>query len=89
MALGARRGGVIWMILQQVFVLTIAGLAIGLPAALAASKFVESFLFGMKPNDPLAITAAVAVLIAAAVVAGYAPARRASKIDPMVAVRHE
>jgi macrolide transport system ATP-binding/permease protein len=89
MALGAQRGGVIWMVLRQVFVMAIAGLAIGLPVALGASKFVESFLFGMKPNDPLAITVAVAVLIAAAVIAGYAPARRASKIDPMVALRHE
>jgi ABC-type antimicrobial peptide transport system permease subunit len=57
--------------------------------ALAASKLVESFLFGMKPDDPLAIAAAIVVLISAAVVAGYAPARRASKIDPMVALRHE
>jgi predicted permease len=89
MALGAQRGGVIWMVLKQVFALAIVGLAIGLPVALATSKLVESFLFGMKPDDPLAITAAVAVLIAAAVLAGYAPARRASKIDPMVALRHE
>ncbi|HEV8415300.1 MAG TPA: ABC transporter permease, partial [Bryobacteraceae bacterium] len=89
MALGAQRGGVIWIVLRQVFVLAIAGLAIGLPVALATSKLVESFLFGMKPDDPLAIGVAVAVLIAAAVLAGYAPARRASKIDPMVALRHE
>jgi ABC-type antimicrobial peptide transport system permease subunit len=89
MALGARRGGVIWMVLRQVFVLAVVGLAIGLPTALVTSKYVESFLFGMKPNDPLAIAAAVGVLIAAAVIAGYAPARRASKIDPMIALRHE
>ena len=89
MALGAQRGGVVWMILRQVFVLAIVGLAIGLPIALATSKFVESFLFGMKPDDPRAIAVAVAVLVAAAVIAGYAPARRASKIDPMVALRHE
>ena len=89
MALGARQGGVIWMVLRQVFVLAAAGLAIGLPIAFAASKLVESFLFGMKPDDPVAITVAVAVLIAAAGLAGYAPARRASKIDPMVALRHE
>jgi macrolide transport system ATP-binding/permease protein len=89
MALGARRGGVIWMVLRQVFVLAIAGLAIGLPVALATSKLVESFLFGMKPDDPVAIAVAVAVLVAAAVIAGWVPARRASRIDPMVAVRHE
>jgi macrolide transport system ATP-binding/permease protein len=89
MALGAQRGGVIWMVLRQVFVLAIVGLAIGLPVALATSKLVESFLFGMKPDDPVAIGVAVAVLIAAAVIAGYVPARRASKIDPMAALRHE
>jgi macrolide transport system ATP-binding/permease protein len=89
MALGAQRVGVIWMVLRQVFVLALVGLAIGLPIALATSKFVESFLFGMKPDDPWAISVAVAVLVAAAVIAGYAPARRASKIDPMVALRHE
>jgi len=80
MALGARRGGVIWMVLRQVFVLAIVGLAIGLPVAFVTSKFVGSFLFGMKPNDPLAIAAAVTILVAAAVIAGYAPARRASRI---------
>jgi macrolide transport system ATP-binding/permease protein len=89
MALGAQGCGVVWMVLRQVFLVAIAGLAIGLPAAFAASKLVESFLFGMKADDPLAITAAVAALIAAAAIAGYAPARRASKIDPMVALRHE
>jgi len=89
MALGAQRVGVIWMVLRQVFVLAMVGLAIGLPIALATSKFVESFLFGMKPDDPWAISVAVAVLVAAAVIAGYAPARRASKIDPRVALRHE
>jgi len=89
MALGARQGGVIWMVLRQVFSMALVGLAIGLPIALATSKLVESFLFGMKPDDPLAIAAAIAVLMTAAVIAGYAPARRASKIDPMVALRHE
>jgi macrolide transport system ATP-binding/permease protein len=65
------------------------GLAIGVPVAFGASKLVESFLFGMKANDPLAIGAAVSILLGAAVLAGYAPARRASRIDPMVALRHE
>jgi len=77
------------MVLRQVFTLAILGLAIGLPVALGTSKLVESFLFGMKPNDPFAIGAAVAVLITAAVLAGSAPARRASRIDPMVSLRHE
>jgi macrolide transport system ATP-binding/permease protein len=89
MALGARRGNVVGMILRQVLVLAAAGLAIGVPVAFGASKLVASFLYGMKPNDPLAIAAAVVILLGAAILAGYAPARRASQIDPMVALRHE
>jgi macrolide transport system ATP-binding/permease protein len=89
MALGAPRGRVMWLVLRQVIVLGLAGLVIGLPVALAASKLVESFLFGTEPNDPLAITAAVAMLLAATGVAAYVPARRASRIDPMVALRHQ
>jgi macrolide transport system ATP-binding/permease protein len=88
-ALGAQRGLVVRMILKQVLVLAALGLAIGLPVAFGTSKLVASFLFGMKPNDPLALSAAVAILVGAAVLAGYAPARRAAKIDPMVALRHE
>ena len=89
MALGAQRGRIVGMVLREVAVLAAAGLAIGLPAAYAASHLVDSFLFGMKPTDPLAISLAVVTLVAAAIVAGYAPARRASRIDPMVALRHE
>jgi len=89
MALGAQRRGVVQMILRQVFVLAALGLAIGVPVALGASKLVASFLFELKPKDPLAFAAAVAILLGAAILAGYAPARRASRIDPMVALRHE
>ncbi len=89
MALGAQRARVVRMILLQVFALAAVGLAIGVPAALGTSKLVASFLYGMKANDPLAITAAVVILLGAAILAGYAPARRASRIDPMVALRHE
>ena len=89
MALGAQRGGVVWMVLREVLVLAAVGLAISVPTALGASKLVESFLFGMKPNDPLALTLAVAILLSAALLAGYVPARKASRIDPMIALRHE
>jgi ABC-type antimicrobial peptide transport system permease subunit len=89
MALGAQRGVVVRMILRQVLALATVGLAMGLPIAAGASRLVESFLFGMKPNDPVALTLAVAVLLSAALLAGYAPARKASRIDPMIAVRHE
>ncbi|HEY7334351.1 MAG TPA: ABC transporter permease [Bryobacteraceae bacterium] len=89
MALGAQRTGVIRMILRDVLTTILIGFAIGLPVALATSKFVASFLYGMKPNDPTALTAAAAALVAAVLLAGYAPARRASRIDPMAALRHE
>jgi len=89
MALGAQRGAVLRMILRQVLVLAAVGLAIGLPTALAASRLVKSFLFDIKPNDPLALTSAVAILLCAVVLAAYMPARKASRIDPMAALRHE
>ncbi len=89
MALGARRGTVVWMVLRGVLTLAVVGLAISVPVALGASKFVESFLFGMKHNDPLTMTLAVMTLLGAAVMAGYAPARKASRIDPMIALRQE
>jgi predicted permease len=89
MALGARRGRLMWMVLREVFAMALVGLAIGLAAALATTKFVQSFLFQMKPNDPMALAAAAAVLLAAALAAGYAPARRASRIDPWIALRDE
>jgi hypothetical protein len=77
------------MILRQVFVLAAVGLAIGLPTGLGATKLVESFLFGMRHNDPLALTLAGAILLGAALLAGYVPARKAARIDPMTALRHE
>jgi ABC-type antimicrobial peptide transport system permease subunit len=89
MALGAQRGRVVRMVLRDVLTLAVLGLAIGLPAALGASKLLESLLFGVKPGDPRAIASAVAILLGAALVAGYLPARKASRIDPMTAVRHE
>jgi predicted permease len=89
MALGAQRGTVVWMVLRESLILTAVGLAISLPAALAGAKLVESLLFGVKPNDPRALVAAVAVLLTAALLAGYVPAWRASRIDPLTAIRHE
>jgi ABC-type antimicrobial peptide transport system permease subunit len=89
MALGAQRGAVVWMVLRQALVLAIAGLATGVPIALGTSKFIESFLFDVKPNSPASVLAAAAILLSAVLVAGYMPARKASRIDPMTAVRHE
>ncbi len=89
MALGAARGRVLWMIMRQVAMLLAVGLAIGLPLSFGGSRLVESLLYGVKAGDPASIAAAVGTVVVAAIVAGYAPARRASQIDPLVALRHE
>jgi macrolide transport system ATP-binding/permease protein len=89
MALGAKSGSVVWLVMREVLIVTAAGLAIGLLAAYSASHLVQSFLFGMTPKDPLTMGVAAGVLIAAAIAAGYGPARRASRISPMTALRQE
>ena len=89
MALGAQRSAVVWMVLRRVLILTTVGLAISVPAALSASRLVKSFLFDTQPNDPVTLVLAGVVLVSAAILAGYAPARRASRIDPVAALRHE
>jgi ABC-type antimicrobial peptide transport system permease subunit len=89
MALGAERWNIVWMVLREVFALGAGGLAIGLAVALATSKFVGSFLFGIKHNDPWSIALSALVLLAVTLLAGYAPAWKASRIDPMAALRHE
>jgi predicted permease len=89
MALGAQRGAVVWMVLRRVLTLAAVGLAISVPAALIASRLVKSFLFETQPNDPGTLGLAGVVLLSAAILAGYAPARRASRIDPLAALRHE
>src|SRR2546429_787630 len=89
MALGAQRGAVVWMVLRRVLLLAAVGLAISVPAALCAFQLVKSFLFETQPNDPATLALAGVVLLSAAILAGYAPARRASRIDPLTALRHE
>jgi ABC-type antimicrobial peptide transport system permease subunit len=89
MALGAQRSSVVLMVLRGVLVLAAAGLAIGMATALATSRFLASFLYGIEPNDGLTLTLALMILMGAALLAGYVPSRRASRIDPMAALRHE
>ncbi len=89
MALGAERPRLVWMVLREVLVMAAVGMGIGLPVAVATSHVLEGFLFQMKPNDPLALAAAAGTLLAAAILAGYGPARRASRVDPWTALRNE
>ena len=89
MALGAQRGAVVWMVLRRVLLLAAVGLAISVPAALSASQLVKSFLFETQPNDPGTLALAGVVLLSAPILAGYGPARRAARIDPLAALRRE
>lgn len=88
-ALGAGRREVRWMILRQSLVLVGLGLALGIPAAAAAARFVDSLLFGLSPCDPRALAAAALLMIAVGMAAAYVPARRAARIDPLTALRTE
>jgi predicted permease len=89
LALGAERRDVLWMVLREVLVLVLIGVAIGVPAALAGTQVISSFLFGLTPSDPTTIAVAAVLMVAVAALAGYLPARRASRVDPMVALRCE
>jgi predicted permease len=89
MALGARAGDILWMVLRNTVALLAAGLAIGVPAALAAARLVKSQLFGVGAADALSFAIAAIVLASVAIFAGLLPARRASRVNPIVALRYE
>ena len=89
MALGAERRQILWMVLRESLAVSAGGILVGLPLAIAGARLLGSMLFGVGPVDPLTLIAATAGIAIVALAAGYLPARRASKVDPMVALRHE
>ena len=89
LALGAQPGRVIWMVMREVLVLLAIGLAVGVPAALGLGRYVSAQLYGIEPNDPFIAGTTVALLTIVSAAAGLIPAHRASRIDPILALRYE
>jgi len=89
MALGAQRGQVLWMILQESLIICVVGAVVGLPLAFGIGKLLRTSLYGVGPSDPLTFAGAVIVVGLVAVLSSWIPARRASSVEPMVALRYE
>ena len=89
MALGAERSTVLWLVMKEVALLAVIGVLIGLPTAIGLGRYLESQLFGLKPADPITLAVATVTLTIVAFFAGYLPANRATRIDPIVALRYE
>jgi ABC-type antimicrobial peptide transport system permease subunit len=89
LALGAQSGSVIWLVMREVLLLLSIGLAVGIPAALALGQFVSAQLYGIQSRDPVIAGSTVVLLALVSAAAGLIPAHRASRIDPILALRHE
>jgi len=89
LALGAQRGDVQWLVLRQSLMMALLGILVGVPAALELSSLAGKLLYGVKSNDPVSIAGAVVLMAAVAALAAWIPARRASRVDPMVALRFD
>ena len=89
MALGAQRAGVVGMVLRESMLMVAIGVLVGLAGAIAGGRFIQSVLFGLSTTDAWTISTAIAVTLFVSLAAGYLPARRASRVDPMVALRYE
>ena len=88
-ALGAQSGSVVWLVMKEVLLLLGIGLAVGIPAAIALGRFVSNQLYGIEAKDPSVAGIAILLLVVVASLAGVIPARRASRIDPLRALRYE
>ena len=89
MALGADRPKLLWLILREGLAMVVIGMAIGLPAVIAATGLVSSLLFGLSSTDPISISVAALLMLLVGTAAGYIPARRATRVDPLVSLRYE
>jgi predicted permease len=89
MAIGAFPRTIVWMVLRETFALVAIGVVVGVPLALGASRYVESLLYGLTPTDAVTIVGVIALMTAIALVAAFAPARRAARVDPLRALRYE
>jgi hypothetical protein len=89
LALGAQRAGVLWLVMREVIVLLSIGLAVGIPTAVGLGRYVSSQLYGIQPHDPWIAGTTIALLTAVSALAGLIPAHRASRIDPILALRYE
>jgi ABC-type antimicrobial peptide transport system permease subunit len=89
MALGADRWHMVRLVMRETLVLVLMGVGIGLVGAFAVTQMIASMLYGVAPNDSVAILVAISLMILVSAAAAYLPARRASRVDPMVALRYE